>query len=595
MSDLFRSAGLAPVAGTIDWLTAACRETFFSAGLAPVESTIRSAHGDEKSSHAVDRDKPGTGRSIPPGSFLSLSIIARRGQAPDVTKQDQRQWCSHLKHRFARVPVPTRAVMMPSLFRVLVPVVCLIAPLTAPIAAVESSGESQEVPDLRTRHDGDDWPQFLGPTADSKSRETGIRTDWPKEGPPLLWQKRVGEGYGMPSISRGRLFQFAQIDGQMRLTCMQSETGNELWKFDYASDYQDYYGYDNGPRCSPVVDDDRVYIYGVEGMLHCLRVIDGEPIWKVDTVKQFGVVQNFFGVGGTPVIEGDLLIVQVGGSPKESQGASPADLNRVKPNGTAVVAFDKYTGKVKYTLGDELASYAGPVLATIEGRRWCFVFVRGGLLGFNPQNGKLDFHYPWRAKALESVNASNPVVVGDTVFISETYGPGSSLLRVKPGDYEVVWSDKENRRGKSMQTHWNTPIHVDGYLYGSSGRHEENAELRCIELATGKVKWSVPDLGRTSLLFVDGHFVCLAERGALLLLKASPEKCEAVAATILPVKQEPIRPGLSPARLLRYPAWAAPILSHGLLYLRGGDRLVCLELIPKKEVPMTREKKAEDR
>ena len=445
------------------------------------------------------------------------------------------------------------------------------------------------VPDLRTRRTGDDWPQFLGPTGDSKSRETGIRTDWPAEGPPLVWQKRVGDGYGMPTISRGRLFQCARFNDQMRLACMKSETGEVLWNFDYASDYQDLYGYDNGPRCSPVVDDDRVYMFGVEGLLHCLRVTDGKLLWKLDTAKEFGVIQNFFGVGSTPVIEGDLLLAQIGGSPAESKDAPPGQLDLVKPNGSGVVAFDKHTGKVKYKLGDELASYAGPVLATIGDRRWCFVFARGGLLAFNPRSGQLDFHYPWRASVLESVNASNPVVIGDRVFISECYGPGSSLLRVRPGGYEVVWSDKDRRRDKSMQTHWNTPVHHEGYLYGSSGRHSENAELRSIELATGKVMWSQPELGRSSLLYVDGHFVCLTEYGLVLLVKATPDKFDVVAQTILPAKEgalaggeELSRPLRGPPRLLQYPAWAAPILSHGLLYLRGKDRLVCLELIPAK-------------
>lgn len=470
------------------------------------------------------------------------------------------------------------------------PAACLA--LLIGLVAAASAGEPAKTPaakkaaslppDLRTRRDGDDWPRFLGPTGDSKSREIGIRTEWPKAGPPLVWQKRVGEGYGMPTISRGRLFQFARVDRQMRLACMNSEAGKDLWKFEYPSDYQDYYGYDNGPRCSPVVDDDRVYLYGVEGLLHCLRASDGKLLWKVDTAKKFGVIQNFFGVGSTPAIEGGLLIVQVGGSPEESQTAPPGQLDLVKPNGSCVVAFDKFTGKVKYSLGDDLASYAGPTLATIAGRRWCFVFARQGLLGFNPQTGKLDFHYPWRASLLESVNASNPVVVGERVFISETYGPGSSLLRVRPGGYEVLWSDKEKRRDKSMQTHWNTPVHHAGYLYGSSGRHTENAELRCIELSTGKVMWTQPELGRSSLLYVDGHFVCLTEHGAVLLIKATPDKFDLAAMTTLPTKAGPPALGAGPARLLSYPAWAAPILSHGLLYLRGADRLVCLELIPNR-------------
>ena len=450
----------------------------------------------------------------------------------------------------------------------------------------EAARRPGEMPaNLGTRKAGDDWPQFLGPTADSKSAETGIVTDWPPAGPKRVWVKTVGTGYGMPTISRGRLFQFSRYRDENRLTCMHSETGEELWRFEYPTDYQDLYGYDNGPRCSPVVDDDRVYIFGAEGMLHCLRVVDGEPLWKIDTAAKYGVIQNFFGVGSTPIVEGDLLIVQIGGSPEESKQVPPGQLDQVKPNGTCVVAFDKFTGEERYRLGDELASYSVPVAATIGDRRWCFVFARGGLLGFEPTSGQLDFHYPWRAKSLESVNASTPVVVGRSVFISETYGPGSSLLRVKPGGYEVVWADGDRKRQKSMQTHWNTCVHHEGYLYGSSGRHTENAELRCIELLTGKVMWSEPGLGRSSLLYVDGHFVCLTEHGIVLLLKANPEKYDVVAQTILPIENgaddELSRLDGTKPRLLHYPAWAAPILSHGLLYLRGDKRLACLELIPE--------------
>ncbi|MEX2560194.1 MAG: PQQ-binding-like beta-propeller repeat protein, partial [Pirellulales bacterium] len=385
------------------------------------------------------------------------------------------------------------------------------------------------VSDLGTRKAGHDWPAFLGPTGDSKSAETGIVTQWPPEGPRLVWQQAVGGGYAMPAISRGRLFQFSRHGGRARLTAMHSESGEHLWEFEYPTDYQDLYGYDNGPRSAAVVDGDRVYIYGAEGMLHCLRVADGKLVWKVDTARQFGVVQNFFGVGSCPVIEGDLLIAVVGGSPPASRRAPPGSLDLVRPDGTAVVAFDKFSGEVRYQAGDDLAGYASPALATMGNRRWCFVFAREGLLGFEPASGRVDFHYPWRASLLESVNASNPVVVGDLVFISETYGPGSSLLKVRPGGYELVWSDEKRRRDKSMQTHWNTPIHHEGFLYGSSGRHSENAELRCIELASGKVMWSKPGLTLASLLYIDGHFVCLTEMGRLLLIRATPERFEVVA------------------------------------------------------------------
>jgi outer membrane protein assembly factor BamB len=378
----------------------------------------------------------------------------------------------------------------------------------------------------------------------------------------------------MPAISKGRLFAFDQKGQTVRLTCLESETGRELWQFRYDSDYEDLYGYDNGPRCYPIVDDDRVYIYGADGVLHCLNVRDGSRRWKVDTAKKFNVIQNFFGVGSTPAIDGDLLIAQVGGSPESDKNTPPGRLDLVSGNGTGIVAFDKHTGDVKYQASDELAGYAVPVFATIGDRRWGFVFARGGLIGFEPESGKVDFHFPWRAKILESVNASNPVVVGDLVFLSECYGPGSALLRVRTGDYEVIWDDGDKRpREKSLQTHWNTPIHIDGFLYASSGRHTHEAELRCIELTSGKVQWSEPGLSRASLLYADGHFLCLGEYGDLVLIRVNPNKYDEVARMRVVDSQ-------SQRDLVQYPAWAAPILSHGLLYLRGRDRLVCLELIP---------------
>ncbi len=477
----------------------------------------------------------------------------------------------------------------------LLPLVLLTALAAAAASAPASAtapAPAPEAPDLRTRRTGSDWPAFLGPTGDGKSAEKGILTVWPDAGPPearpkMVWKRKLAEGYGMPSISKGRLFMFDRVRNSNRLVCMKSETGEELWQYEYPTDFEDLLGYSGGPRCCPVIDEDRVYIVGGEGVLHCLSVSDGKVIWKKDTTKEFGVVTNFFGVGATPVIEGDLLIMMIGGSPPGQPANVYAAGGKVKPNGSGIVAFHKKTGEVAYKITDELASYATPTLATIGGRRWCFVLARGGLVGFEPKTGKVDFHFPFRAASLESVNASNPVVFDDHVFISETYGPGSAMLKVKPGGFDVVWSDAEKReRLKAMQTHWNTAIHLDGYIYGSSGRNSGNAELRCIEAKTGAVMWSESKvfvkameadvrMTRSSLLYVDGHFVCLTEYGVVVLIKVNPKKFEPVATTILPVvKDGETRP------MLEYPAWAAPILSHGLLYLRGKDQLVCLELIP---------------
>lgn len=419
---------------------------------------------------------------------------------------------------------------------------------------------------------GSDWPCFLGSAGTSVSTEKGIIKPWPNEGLKVVWHLPLGTGYGMPSISQGRLFQFDRVGDKSRLRCLKSTTGELVWTFDYTMEYEDSYGYNNGPRCCPVVDGDRVYTFGVEGMLYCLDVKTGKVIWKVDTAKKYNVRQNFFGVGSTPIIDKDLLIVQVGGCAK---GNEETPILKLKGNGTGIIAFDKLTGKVKYETTDELASYASPVLATIQGRRWCFVFARGGLVGMDPATGKVDFQFPWRAPKLESVNASNPVVVGDKVFITECYGPGSALLEVKPGSSKVLWSDAAKAKGKkSMMCHWNTPIFHDGYVYGSSGRHPAEAELRCVELATGKIMWSEPRLTRTSLLMVDGHFVCLGENGVLRLLKVNPKKYEEVSRLEM---NKAAKAGQT--SLLEYPCWAAPILSHGLLYVRGKSRLICLELI----------------
>lgn len=458
--------------------------------------------------------------------------------------------------------------------------------------------------DLGTRAQGIDWPDFLGPRRDSRSPETGLAAVAADVagGKPLrvVWQCDLGESYCAPTVSRGRLFHFDRHGDLHRLTCRNSETGKELWTYELPASFTDMLGYNNGPRATPVVDGERVYVMSPEGLLACVRVVDGKEVWKVDTLQQFGVVKNFFGVGSTPIVWGDLLIANIGGSPEGSPPDVYAARGNVDGNGSGFVAFDKLTGQVRWQATDELASYASPVIARLQPpappggdaargdvdrngdsppggaggyRERCFALARGGLAVLDPATGKVDFQFPWRAAKLESVNASSPVVVDDQVFISEAYGPGAALLRVKPdGGHEVVWQDQPRSRERSLELHWNTAVHDAGHLYGSSGQHGGNAELRCIDLKAGKVAWQEPRLSRSSLLLVDGHFVCLSEDGSLRLLRATPEKYDLVA-EITPKDADG-------TPLLEYPAWAAPVLSHGLLYVRGANRLVCLELIP---------------
>lgn len=465
----------------------------------------------------------------------------------------------------------------------------------------EDAGREPLPASLWTRVEGDDWPGFLGPTGNGKSSEKGILTNWTEQGLRIVWQRAIGTGYSAGATSRGRYYHFDRVGDCAQLVCLNAEQGTELGKFQYPTDFVDLDrdAYGNGPRCSPVVDGNRVYIYGAEGMLFCLRADDGTLLWQCDTLRRFGFVRTVWGVGSTPVIEQNLLLVIVGGSPVEDQGIPPTELERVRGNGTGIVAFDKFTGEVKYTLTNELASYASPVVATVCGRRQCFAFCRGGVVIFYPGTGvvNLRVHYP--CVSWQAINASTPVIVGDEVFISEAYGPGSCMFAVKPNGYQIQWRDERTSRKKAMQTQFNTAICHDGYLYGCSGRHSRDTELRCVEWETGKVMWAEPTRIRSCFLYADQYLINLEERGKLRLIKATPRRFEPVGEFTLrdqeastPAAPDPA-PGAAgrnqssarvvddPAPLLKYPCWAAPILAHGLLYVRSANRLVCLELIPR--------------
>jgi outer membrane protein assembly factor BamB len=414
---------------------------------------------------------------------------------------------------------------------------------------------------------GSDWPSFLGPNGDGSSPETGINTNWKAKPLKKLWEAELGVGYAPPSVAQGKLFHF-DCNGKMAwLTCRNAVTGELIWRTLYAMDYEDRYGYDSGPRACPVIDGDRVYTYGVEGLLVCTSIKDRKELWSLDTKEKYRFRQNFFGVGSVPLIVGDTLVVAVGGQDK---GPQP-DFLQAKSNGTGIVGLDKLTGKVKYTFSEELSSYSSPILANINGQKLGLYFGRSGLLGFDPTAGKEVFHFKWRAKIEESVNAANPVVIGDKVFISECYQKGSALLRIQDNKPTPIWTDdKKDLDEKALLAHWCTPIHDNGYLYACSGRNANDSDLRCINLLTGEVVWKETRTTRCTLLKVDGHILSLGEQGELRLFKLNPQKYEEVSRMEVPE--------------LSYPSWAPPVLSRGLLYLRGkddsrklGHKLVCYD------------------
>ena len=200
------------------------------------------------------------------------------------------------------------------------------APSPAPHPGVRFHSKPKPLPGGAVTHD---WTSFLGPTHNGVSTETRLLKDWPDGGPPLVWELTKGTGYTSPAIHNSRLVYFYRQGQEEIVDCLHPETGQRYWTFRYPTSYSDRYGYNDGPRCSPVIDGNRVYTYGADGKLHCLRLETGEVVWKRHLSKEFRVSQDFFGVASTPLVEGDLLIVNLGAG-----------------GGPSIVGLDKGSGKL---------------------------------------------------------------------------------------------------------------------------------------------------------------------------------------------------------------------------------------------------------
>jgi len=442
----------------------------------------------------------------------------------------------------------------------------------------------------------DGWPQFLGPHRNNISDETGLLESWPKLGPQQLWERAIGKGYSAPSVLGGLLVLHHRVGGDEIVEAMDAATGKTKWQHKAPSYFKDPFGYNNGPRCSPVLTSNSCFTFGAEGKLTGLSLADGKLIWQRDTRKDWNIPEPFFGVGSTPLLEGGKLIVMVGGQPDSGVVAlDPAtgktiweNVGRKTWNGVTPIGWR--TSKPYEWTGSEMsASYASPIAATIHGQRHLLCLTRQGLVSLNPTNGEVHFKRWFSCQVNESVNAMTPVVQDDVVLISTAYYRiGSVALRVKPDgrSVEELWRSPQNPFARDAATgdyqspvlelHFNTPVCRDGFLYASSGRNEPDASFRCVELKTGRLKWSrdehwpahsheqPPVYGRSSAILVDGKLIVLGEGGKLGLFRPNPEKPEEICSWQVPQ--------------LRYPCWAGPVFSQKKLYLRGEDRLVCLDL-----------------
>ncbi len=459
---------------------------------------------------------------------------------------------------------------------------CFIGILTLLIFAVGEEFAIAEQPAVMA---APSWPRFLnkdfsGTAKMSVSVADGV-ANWPWGDPPQCrWSLSVGEGYGLGVIDRGAYFHFDAHEGKERLRRIDMQNGQVLWSQENELNYRDLYGYESGARCSPTIDGDQIFTLGVAGALTARDVETGAQQWRIETNQRYHVVQNFFGVGSAPLVNGDAVIVMIGGSPIADQAIAPGRLDRVSPNGSLLVAFHRNTGKELWRCGDDLASYSSPRTMQIGDRKCVLVLGREFLHVIDPVEGKSLGNVRYRADILESVNAMVPVVSGQRVLVSDCYDLGASLFEIKPDRGEAafrsVWRDPEGRRrDQSLRSHMSTPILHQGFLYACSGRNAPDSDFRCVDFATGKVQWTAMERRRSAATRLGEVLLVLKETGTLHVVRCTPERFDEIAVWNL---DEASGDGSADRPAIRYPCWAAPIIAGDSVLVRGDETVLCLKL-----------------
>lgn len=386
-----------------------------------------------------------------------------------------------------------------------------------------------------------DWPQWLGPNRDGSTEE---RVEKWTEPPKVLWRIPVGEGHGGPVVFSDRVYLHYKVEGEEKeeVLCVNANDGKEIWRSSYERPaFSNIYG--NGPRSTPSADLEHVYTMSPTGILICWDARRGTEKWRVNILEQFQAKNLFFGVSTSPVVDGQRLIVMVGG-PEAS-----------------LVAFDKDTGGVLWKSGNEPASYSSPIVTRFAGRRVGFCLTQQGLVAFDPESGQRHWKYFFVDRLNES--STTPVRIGNAVFVSSVTA-GSLALRLRD-DGDKVGQEQLWKNG--LTSYFATPVAVGNYLYGVfvSGIVNPSASLHCLEGATGKSLWSRPNVGtyHASLIRAGNRLLLLEEGGILILIEPNPEKYQE----------------LCRAKICGQ-TWAHPALSEGKLYVRDRKELLCVSLRP---------------
>jgi len=391
-----------------------------------------------------------------------------------------------------------------------------------------------------------DWPQWLGPNRDGSSPEKV--SPW-KEAPKVLWRKPVGEGNSGPVVADGRVYIHAKVKNrnEEEVVAYDAKSGKELWRTGYKRPaFTSLFG--NGARATPAVVDGRVYTFGITGLLTCFDAAKGTRLWQVDTLKKFHAKNLFFGMSCSPLVEGKLVLVNVGGK------------------GASVVAFDKGKGETAWKSLDDKASYSSPIIFG-KGKERQVVFLTGdGVVSLAPSDGSLFWRFPLKDKLFES--STTPVRAGDLLLASSiTYGSVGLRLKTKEGKpaADKVWKKDD------LTCYFSTPVPVGKeHIYLVTGTPPQGfgtkpeATLHCIEAATGMGLWKRPKVGKyhASLLRTgDDKLLLMEEAGQLVLLDPSPKKYHELARAKVCGE-----------------TWAHPALADGRLYVRDDKEVICLQL-----------------
>ena len=379
----------------------------------------------------------------------------------------------------------------------------------------------------------DDWPHWRGPARNGISAETGWLAEWPKDGPPVVWKARVGTGFSSFAVAGGRVFTLGNAANTDTVWCLEAATGAVLWKHSYESDLGDKY-FEGGPGSTPSVAGERVFTISRWGDVFAFAAATGKILWSKNVAKETGVRVPGWGFTGSPLVHEKLLVLNVG---------------------EAGLALDQDTGVIVWQSGDNNAGYSTP-LPLRRGDDWLALLgTESAYLAVNLRTGKPAWRVRWLTEY--GVNAADPVVSGDLVFISSGYGKGAGLLRLGAGEPELVW------KSKVLRTQMNAAVLLDGHLYGSDGDTTDKAVLKCVELATGTEKWAQRGIGSGGVMAADGRLIVLSDRGELLVAPAMPT-------------------GFAPsarAQVLGGKCWTVPVLADGRIYCRNarGD-VVCVSV-----------------